>query len=117
MVLLTDITDHSISGALLPALPTLLRKHIVMVAAIRDPQLEQWARPTTLSPLDSGTDGDTTPEELISRRISAMNTLRSRELSVAKLRNMGVTVIDTSPDRLASELGDAYLMIKGTGRL
>ncbi|MCB1255714.1 MAG: DUF58 domain-containing protein [Microthrixaceae bacterium] len=117
IVLLTDIVDHSISGALLPALPTLSRKHIVLVAAIRDPQLEQWARPTTLSPPDNEADGDMTPEELISRRISAMNTLRSRELSIAKLRNMGATVIDTSPDRLASELGDAYLMIKGTGRL
>lgn len=120
IVLLTDLVDHSISGALLPALPTLTRKHMVLVAAIRDPQLERWADPTPLQrPVDDTvpTGGNLEPEELISRRIAALDTLRTRELAIARLRSAGATVVDTRPERLASELGDAYLMIKGTGRL
>lgn len=129
MVLLTDIVDVSIGEALMPALPTLLRKHIVVVGAIRDPNLEIWALPanggrtasggvsTVGSSSSDADDPDLSPEEVMSRRISAMNTLRARELSIAKLRGMGAIVVDTPPHRLASELGDAYLMVKGTGRL
>lgn len=128
IVLLTDIVDQAISGALIPALPTLLRKHLVVVAAVRDPLLEEWALDPTFTMSGEGSGGSdiksgevevglVDEHERVARRIAAMDTLMARKLSVAKLRSLGAVVIDAPPDRMASELGDAYLRIKGSGRL
>jgi hypothetical protein len=35
----------------------------------------------------------------------------------ATLRGLGATVVDAPPGRLASQLADAYLKVKATGRL
>lgn len=117
MVLLTDVVDHVVSEALMPALPTLMRKHVVVIAAARDPRLDQWAAgdgPDTGVGID---DADVGPGDRMSRRLAAIETLTTRRLAVARLRSTGAVVIDTLPERMASELGDAYLMVKGTGRL
>jgi hypothetical protein len=37
--------------------------------------------------------------------------------TVARLRRLGVTVVDEPPGRLAPRLADAYLDVKATGRL
>lgn len=118
MVLLTDLVDHVVSEALVPALPTLLRKHVVVVAAVRDPRLERWATGSGSDPTVGGDAEDPAdPAERMAVRLAAVETLENRRLAVARLRSMGVVVVDAAPDRLASELGDAYLSIKGTGRL
>lgn len=117
MVLLTDVVDHVVSDALIPALPTLVRKHVVVVAAVRDPRVDHWAGRTADGRGDEIDVDDLDPDERMARRLAALDTLATRRLAVARLRSTGAIVVDTPPERMASELGDTYLMVKGTGRL
>lgn len=111
LVLLTDLVDQAVEDSLLPALPLITRTHLVVVAGVRDPQVEAWADGT--APIDDQDD----PVEVAYRQAAAVAALAERRRTVARLRGMGVTVVDVAPGRLASELADAYLMAKSTGRL
>jgi uncharacterized protein (DUF58 family) len=111
IVLLTDLVDGAVEDSLLPALPILVRTHLVVVAGVRDPQVERWAN----DPLDDHDEAD--PEAAAYRRAAAIASLDQRRRTVARLRGRGVTVIDAEPGRLARELADAYLTVKNTGRL
>jgi uncharacterized protein (DUF58 family) len=105
IVLLTDLVEQAVGEALLPALPVLARSHVVLVGAIQDPQVRAWA------------DGPVDDADGAYRQAAAARTLRARERAAARLRAAGATVVDVPPDRLASELGDAYLEVKAAGRL
>lgn len=111
LVLLTDLVDHAIEESLLPALPLITRTHLVVIGGVRDPQVEAWAR----GELDDDARSD--PEAAAYRQAAAVQALSDRRRTVARLRGMGVTVVDAAPGRLASELADAYLVAKTTGRL
>jgi len=111
LVLLTDLVDHAIEESLLPALPLITRTHLVIIGGVRDPQVEAWA--AGVSPDGDGTD----PEAAAYRQAAAMQTLAERRRTVARLRGMGVTVVDAAPGRLAGELADAYLYAKSRGQL
>ena len=110
LVLLTDLVDHAIEESLLPALPLITRTHLVVIGGVRDPQVEMWAQG-----LDTGDGLD--PEAAAYRQAAAVQSLAARRRTVARLRGMGVTVVDAAPGRLAVELADAYLMVKTRGRL
>jgi len=105
LVLLTDLVEQAVGEALLPALPVLTRAHVVLVGAVQDPQVRAWA------------DGAVATADDAYRQAAAARTLRARERAAARLRAAGATVVDVAPDRLASDLGDAYLDIKAAGRL
>lgn len=105
IVLLTDLVEQAVGESLLPALPVLTRSHLLLVGAIQDPQVRAWA------------DGEVTDADGAYRQAAAARTLRARERAAARLRAAGATVVDVPPDRLASELGDAYLEMKAAGRL
>ncbi len=105
IVLLTDLVEQAVGESLLPALPVLTRSHLLLVGAIQDPQVRAWA------------DGPVTDVEGAYRQAAAARTLRARERAAARLRAAGATVVDVPPERLASELGDAYLEMKAAGRL
>jgi uncharacterized protein (DUF58 family) len=77
----------------------------VVVAGVRDPQVEEWAA----APADDA--------ESAYRRAAALTSLADRRRTAARLRGMGATVVDAAPGRLARELADAYLLVKSTGRL
>ncbi len=111
LVLLTDLVDHAIEESLLPALPLITRTHLVVIAAVRDPQVEAWAEGEVHR--DEGIDADAAAY----RRAAAAQSLTDRRRTVARLRGMGVTVVDAAPGRLAGELADAYLLAKSAGRL
>ncbi|HTN99642.1 MAG TPA: hypothetical protein VL068_03105, partial [Microthrixaceae bacterium] len=87
------------------------RTHLVLVAGVRDPMVEAWANGTAVAAPDED------PSLTQFRRVAALDSLEARRLSVARLRGMGATVIDVAPGRLASELADAYLLVKAKGRL
>lgn len=110
LVLLTDLVDHAVEESLLPALPLITRTHLVVIGGVRDPLVEAWAQGERL---EEGLDA----EEAVYRRAAAVQALAERRRTVARLRGMGVTVIDAAPGRLAGELADAYLMVKRSGRL
>jgi uncharacterized protein (DUF58 family) len=105
LVLLTELSPDTAEHFLLPALPLLVRTHLVVVAAVRDPDVVGWT---------VGTNAD---EEGGFLRAAAISSLSGRDALAARLRGMGTIVIDAEPSRFAGALGDAYLEAKATGRL
>lgn len=110
IVLLTDLVDGAVESSLLPALPLLVRTHLVVVASVRDPAVEGWAA-------GHGPHDDLDPEAAAYRRAAAIGALEQRRRTAARLRGGGATVIDAAPRALARELADAYLDARNTGRL
>jgi uncharacterized protein (DUF58 family) len=110
LVLLTDLVDHAVEESLLPALPLITRTHLVVLGAVRDPQVEAWAA-------GDASDDSITAEAAAYRRAAAVQALADRRRTAVRLRSLGVTVVDAAPGRLAPELADAYLLAKTTGRL
>src|SRR5207302_9421148 len=43
LVLFTELAEQAVGETLLPALPLVARDHLVMVAAVRDPEVNEWA--------------------------------------------------------------------------
>ena len=105
IVILSDLVEQAVGESLLPALPLILRQHVVIVAAVSDPEVVAWA---TQLPTDA-TEAY--------RKAAAVNTLAERSRTTARLRGLGVTVVDAPPSTLATRLTDTYLAIKSTGRL
>jgi uncharacterized protein (DUF58 family) len=105
IVLLSDLAEQAVGESLLPALPLLLHHHIVVVAAVRDPEVVAWAEA-----VPAGT-------EEAYRKAAAVASLAERDRTIARLRGLGATVLDAAPGKLAPQLTDTYLAIKSTGRL
>lgn len=105
LVVLTELADASVTETLLPALPVVARHHLVLVGAVRDPEVVRLATQPVRDPLDAHT------------RAAAIATLERRRQLVHLLRSAGATVVDAPPGRLAPDLADAYLNVKATGRL
>lgn len=105
IVLLTDLVEQAVGESLLPSLPVLMRSHLLLVGAVQDPEVRAWA------------DAPVTDEESAYRQAAAARTLQARARAAARLRAAGATVVDVPPERLAAELGDAYLDMKAAGRL
>ena len=105
VVLSTELAEQALDETLLPALPLLLRDHLVVVASVVDPAVARWA---SARPDDAGD---------AYRRAAAITALDERRRVVARLRGMGATVVDAPPGELAPRLTDTYLKVKATGRL
>jgi uncharacterized protein (DUF58 family) len=105
LVLATELGPEAVDQFLMPVLPLLIRTHLVVVAAIRDPDLVHWTTHTTADP-DGGF-----------LRSAAISSLARREELAARLRGRGAIVVDAEPAKFAAALGDAYLDAKATGRL
>ncbi|HVM00306.1 MAG TPA: DUF58 domain-containing protein [Egibacteraceae bacterium] len=105
LVVLTELAEHAVAETLLPALPLVVRHHLVVLAAVRDPEVERWAR---------ATPGEASA---VYRKAAAVQALDARRRTVARLRGLGAVVVDAPPGRLAPELADAYLHAKATSRL
>jgi uncharacterized protein (DUF58 family) len=105
IVLFTDLVEQAVGESLLPALPLLVRHHVVVVAAVRDPDVERWA-----SEPPADVDG-------AYRATAATMALAERARATARLRSLGAVVVDAVPGRLAPALADAYLDLKATGSL
>ena len=105
IVLFTDLVEQAVGESLLPALPLLVRHHIVLIAAVRDPDVVGWA---TASP-DDASDAY--------RATAATLALAERDRAIARLRGLGAIVIDAPPGQLAPRLADTYLDLKARGGL
>jgi uncharacterized protein (DUF58 family) len=105
LVLMTELNEQAAEEYLVPALPLISRSHIIVVGAVRDPEVDRWA----VEPADG-------PEQAY-RRSAAIAAIEERERLAARLRGFGVTVVDAEPGKLAPELADTYLRLKATGRL
>lgn len=105
LVILTDLAPGAVTDALIPSLPMLLRNNLVVIGAVRDPAVVGWSA------------GAVTDAAQTYRRAAAVTSVTERDRLVARLRAMGVTVVDAEPGRLAPMLADVYLHVKSTGRL
>ena len=105
LILVTELTDESAMEPLIQALPILLRRHLVTVAAVTDPSLTDAALA-----IPSGS-------EAAYRKAAAARALDARERVASRLRGLGASVVDRPPGMLAGALTDSYLREKAAGRL
>jgi uncharacterized protein (DUF58 family) len=105
MVLFTDLSERSVLEPLLSAIPVLLARHVVMVAAVRDSELESMAR-----------SAPTTSAEAYDKA-AASGFLEWRDSAAALLRRLGAPTFDLHPHEIAGRVADEYLRIKALGRL
>jgi uncharacterized protein (DUF58 family) len=104
-VVLTELSESALAETLLPALPIVVRSHLVVIAAVQDPDVARWSRATAEDEHD------------VYRSVAALRALEERRRITARLRSLGATVVDAVPGRLAPELADVYLRVKAVGRL
>jgi uncharacterized protein (DUF58 family) len=105
-VVLTDLVEAVAEQALLPALPILTRRHLVVVAAVQDPAVLDWA---------GGGRHEWAGDAF--REAAAVRAMQQRARAVARLRAAGAVVVDAAPGALAVELVDTYLELKASGKL
>lgn len=104
IVLLTDLNVTAIEEGLLPRLPVLAARHLVMIAAVADPRLDELAAARGDAPR-------------LYAAAAAERARAERQRISAQLRRRGVQVVDAAPERLPVALADAYLALKASGRL
>ena len=106
LVVLTDLVEGVVVDGLLPALGALTRTHLVLVAAVRDPDVVAWATTARHDGVDEAF-----------RSAAAVASLEARERETARLTALGVVVVDARPGDLAVDVVDRYLELKAAGRL
>jgi uncharacterized protein (DUF58 family) len=104
IVLFTTLDEAAITEGLLPVLPSLTRKHVVMVASVADPQV--------LAMVGVHDDSRTVYDAAAAERTTA-----AHRRVTALLRRLDVEVVDAGPAEFASKVSDAYLAMKAAGRL
>ncbi len=104
VVLLTPLEPAAVEQGLLPVLPTLVSRHRVVVASVRDPALDRLAA------------GRADVEEVYGAA-AAGQELRRRRRTREVLGRLGVEVVDVSAERLPPALADHYLALKARGLL
>ncbi|MDP9220530.1 MAG: DUF58 domain-containing protein [Actinomycetota bacterium] len=104
VVLFTALDGAAIDEGLLPVLPSLTSRHIVILASVGDPRVAELA----------GRRGDA---QAVYEAAAAERTLGERQRVTAVLRRRGVEVVDAPPETFASVVADAYLALKAAGRL
>ena len=105
IVVLTDLSPGSAEQTLLPALGLVTRRHEVLIASTVDPEVTQWAT------------GRPTEAAAAFRAAAATESLAHRRRIARRLRTAGAGVVEAPPADLAAALTDAYLHLKGSGRL
>ncbi|MEV4833249.1 DUF58 domain-containing protein [Nonomuraea sp. NPDC049486] len=104
VVLLTDLNGAAMDEGLMPVLPQLSSRHLVLVAGVSDPRVAAMA------------SGRGTAEEVYDAAAAEHARLERRRIT-ARLRRHGVEVVDAPPDDIAPALADHYLALKAAGRL
>jgi uncharacterized protein (DUF58 family) len=105
LVVITELAAEAVQETLIPALPLVAREHAVIVASVRDPELERLRD----APVDDPGDAYAAA--------AAGDLLTQRDRAAGLLRGLGARVVDAPPGELAAALGDAYLDVKARGGL
>lgn len=104
LVLVTPLDSAAIEEGLIPILPVLTRRHVVLIAAVADPELEAMAQRR-----------DTAQDVFIAASAEAQ-ALRNRKM-VQLLNRYGAEVVEAQPTELPMAVADTYLRLKAAGRL
>jgi uncharacterized protein (DUF58 family) len=105
VLVLVDLLEEAAARPLLDAVPVLARRHVVLVASVADPELEDAARAT---PADA---------RGAYRAAVAVDVLAGREQAVRALRRAGARVVEAPPEQLPAACVAAYLRAKDRARL
>ncbi len=105
VVVFTEFTDQTSAELMIENVGRLLNRHLVVFVAMRDEELEDLARVEPLTPDD------------VTRAVIAQSLLRERDLVVARLRRLGVEIVDAAAKGVGPELLDRYLEIKRRSRI
>jgi uncharacterized protein (DUF58 family) len=104
VVLFTALEPEAMRAGLLPALAPLTRRHVVLVAAVRDPAAEALRAGRADAPA-------------VYAAAAAESADAERADLVATLRRRGVDVVEGPPATFASHVADHYLELKASGQL
>ena len=104
MVILTNLRDED-DAILLPALRLLRRRHLALIANLREPSLDQVAghRPHTFD--EALTYG------------AAAEYLHARGATMTRLRQEGARILDAHPEQLPRMLVNQYWDMKRAGQI
>ena len=104
VVLFTDLVPAVVDESLLPALPALTERHVVLLAALADPRVAEMA-------------SERGSARAAYEAAAAERTMQARRELSAALRRRGVEIVDAPPAEFASAVADRYLALKAAGRL
>lgn len=104
VVLLTALDSRGQASPLLAALPEITQRHLVLVAAVEEPELRRL----------SAERGDRAE---VYRAAAAERALAERGRLIEAVRRQGGDVVVAPPGTLPTALVDRYLHYKATGRL
>jgi len=102
--LLTPLEPSAVEEGLLPVLPVLVAHHRVVLASVRDPELERMA-------------GAREGLDEVYAAAAAEQALARRRATAGLLETLGVHVLDVPADDLPPALADHYLSLKAQGLL
>jgi uncharacterized protein (DUF58 family) len=105
VVVLTDLLDEAAARALVGAVGVLARRHAVLVASVRDPDLHALV------------DGEPEDERAALARVAARDLLAARARAEARVRGAGAQVVEAPPAVLGAACVQAYLRAKRRRRL
>jgi uncharacterized protein (DUF58 family) len=104
VVLLTPLEPSAVEEGLLTVLPALTRHHRVVLASVRDPELDRLT--TRRDSVDEVYDA-----------AAAEQALARRTRTGRLLEGLGVDLVDADAERLPPALADHYLQLKAQGLL
>jgi uncharacterized protein (DUF58 family) len=105
VVVFTDLLDEAAARILVAAVPVLARRHAVVIASVRDPDVDHAVQ---TAPTDRGD---------VYRAAVALELVGGRKRVVAELRRAGAEVVEAQPDHLAAACVRAYLHLKSRARI
>jgi uncharacterized protein (DUF58 family) len=105
VLVFTDLLEEGAARTLVEAVPVLARRHHVVVASVRDPDLDRAVR--------------TPPTEVrdVLAASVVVEALDARARVAAQLSRAGAEVLEAAPDALAAACVGAYLRAKARSRL
>jgi uncharacterized protein (DUF58 family) len=104
VVLFTTLDRPALEEGLLPAMASLTSRHVVVLASVGDPRVEEMA--AQRSELTA-----------VYEAAAAERHREDRRRTTALLRTRGVEVVDAPPAAFAPAVADTYLNLKAAGRL
>jgi len=112
VVVISDVIDVQASASLVTGVLSLAKRHLVVMAALRTPEIERV--------LDETLPGDAprpAREQQPFRKAVAYRLLRERAEVMARLHKGGVEVIDLRPEELTVPLINKYLDLRQQNRV
>jgi uncharacterized protein (DUF58 family) len=105
VVVFTDLLEEAAARGLIEAVPVLARRHHVVVASVRDPDLDRLVRTPPTQVLD------------VLAAAVVLDALDARARVAAELRRAGAEVLEAPAEALAAACVATYLRAKARARL